>query len=321
MNSTKIRRFTAYCLDLLIITLIATGLFQIKKLHPYADKYEKAYEEYENYVEQVSTPNEREDDTLIAYYDLNLKEEDVKKIQEDLENSKNIKKVKLVKSDDITEDEEDEVLLSLKDYFKDNETKGALVITLDDIKKKDDVIKTVQEIENIDDVREYDDGITSFEEMNKDELDKHLDKTGSLLRDVDFYGISYNVCWLLVVILYFTFFPYFNKGMTIGKRIVKLKMVRSDDENKKVALWQYFLKAILCPVYGTGALSNSLTFLVMIITPLFLDGSSFAYTTTYINLAICILCYAEAIMIAFRKDGLGISDKLLKVKVTDYVRN
>ena len=109
MNSTKIRRFTAYCLDLLIITLIATGLFQIKKLHPYADKYEKAYEEYENYVEQVSTPNEREDDTLIAYYDLNLKEEDVKKIQDDLENSKNIKKVKLVKSEDIKEDEYVEV--------------------------------------------------------------------------------------------------------------------------------------------------------------------------------------------------------------------
>ena len=59
----------------------------------------------------------------------------------------------------------------------------------------------------------------------------------------------------------------------------------------------------------------------IIITPLVLDGANFAYATTYINLAISLLCYIDVFMIAFRKDGLGISDKLARVKVIDYVRN
>ena len=45
MNNIKLRRFTAYCLDLLLITLIAAGLFQIKFLHPKAEEYDKAYTE------------------------------------------------------------------------------------------------------------------------------------------------------------------------------------------------------------------------------------------------------------------------------------
>ncbi len=326
MNNVKLRRFTAYCLDLLIITLIATGLFEIKALHPYADKYEDAYNEYNDYVTKVreaTTGEKAKEGTLIAYFNSDLSEEDFKKIETDLNKIDNVTDTKLVTKEDISSEEKDKLILSIKDYFNTNENVSAYIVSIKDIDKADDIIKDIQKVENIDETLEYKDSeeIKSIVDMTDSERKEYLAKTGSLLRDVDYYGISYNICWLAVIILYFTLFPYFNKGMTIGKRVVKLQMVRSDDEKKKVSLWQYLVKAILCPIYGTAALSNSLTFIVMVITPLLLDGANFAYVTTYINLAISLICYIDFFVIAFRKDGLGISDKLAKVKVIDYVGN
>ena len=328
MNNVKIRRFTAYCLDLIIVTLIATGLFQIKALHPNADKYESTYKEYSEYVNKVMGANsdeEKEEAALIVYFDNSISEDDTKTLEDKLNEFDNVTDTKLVTKDNISEDEEDKVILLVKDYFEENADLNAYILSINDSTKIDDIIKDIKKLDNVKDTIKYTDEdeekITPLEDMTTKERKAYIAKTGAMLRDVDFYGISYNVCWIAVIILYFTLFPYFNKGMTIGKRVVRLKVVRSDDENKKVKLWQHFVKAIICPIYTTGALSNCFTFIVMIITPLVLDGANFAYATTYINLAISLLCYIDVFMIAFRKDGLGISDKLARVKVIDYVRN
>lgn len=328
MNNVRIRRFTAYCIDLLIITLITVGLFQIKALHPKYDEYNDAYEEYTSYITAVNeagNKDSKKEAFLITYFSDTVIEDDLKNLEKSINKIDTVTDTKLVTLEDVEEPEDDKILQNIKDYFNEHESLSAFVITIEDSKEVEKVTKEINKIEAIDEVVEYQDkdaeDIKPLSEMSDKEREAYLEKAGSLLRKVDYYGISFNVCWLVVVLLYFTLFPFFNKGMTLGKRVVKLQMVRSDDESKKVGLWQYFVKAFLCPIYGTGVLSNTLTFIVTIVTPLLLDGATFATTSTYINLAICILCYIDFFMIAFRKDGLGISDKLAKVKVTDYVRD
>ena len=327
MNNIKLRRFTAYCLDLLLITLIATGLFQIKFLHPKAEEYDKAYKEYTEYNDKINeaSSEDKKEATLITYLSAELEDEQVEDLEKSLNKIDNVTDVKLISLKDIEEDEEDELLLNIKSYLEENKLTNAYIVTIDDDKKTDDVIKNIKKLENVNDATEYKDKnaeeTKSIYDMNAEERKEYLAKAGTLLRDVDYYGISYNACWIAVVILYFTLFPYFNKGMTIGKRIVKLQMVRSDDKNKKVALWQYFIKAISCPLFQSLSLSNCFTFIVLIITPLLFNGSTFAYVTIYVNLTISFICYVDFIMSACRKDNQGISDKLAKVEMIDYVRD
>lgn len=327
MNNIKLRRFTAYCLDLLLITLISAGLFQIKFLHPKAEEYDKAYTEYTEYMDKVNAADSdaKKEATLITYLSADLEEDEVDALEKDLNKIDNVSDVKFVSLEDIKEDEKDKLLLNVKAYLEENELTNAYIVTIDDDKKINDVIKKIKKIDNVNDATEYKDEdaeeIKAISDMNKEEKKAYLEKAGNLLRKVDYYGISYNLCWIIVIILYFTLFPYFNKGMTIGKRIVKLQMVRSDGKNKKVALWQYFVKAVSCPIFQTLSLSNCFTYIVLIITPLLFKGSTFAYITTFVNLAISFVCYADFFMMACRQDNQGISDKLAKVEMIDYVRD
>lgn len=52
MNNIKIKRFTSYLIDLVIITIIVTLLGQIKFLNPYESKYENVAKEYETYYKE-----------------------------------------------------------------------------------------------------------------------------------------------------------------------------------------------------------------------------------------------------------------------------
>ena len=52
MNNIKIKRFTSYLIDLIIITIIVTLLGQIKFLNPYESKYENVAKEYETYYKE-----------------------------------------------------------------------------------------------------------------------------------------------------------------------------------------------------------------------------------------------------------------------------
>lgn len=57
MKNIKIKRFSAYLLDLIIVILITTLLNQINFLNPYKSKYNKVYEKYEEYYKENFNEN------------------------------------------------------------------------------------------------------------------------------------------------------------------------------------------------------------------------------------------------------------------------
>lgn len=331
MKNVKIRRFTAYCIDLLLITFIIYGLYQIKVFHPNAKKYEDATLEYIEYADKILALEDdtiEEPGTVIVYFSNELTEEEINNLNEELNKIDDVDREKLVTREDTNEDTEDKVRLAIKEYFSNNEGVNAYIIGTDDASKVEDIIKDINKLEHISNVLEYIDQDENEEEkpkalseMSANELKEYMNETGDKLQKIYYYGLSYNISWLVVTILYFTLFPYFNNGMTIGKRLFKLRYVRSDNESKKVSLWQYFVKALLCPIYGSASLTSALYFLILVIAPLCINGAAFAYTMTFGNFAIMILCYVDVFMMAFKKDTNGFTDKLAKVKVADYVRN
>lgn len=58
-------------------------------------------------------------------------------------------------------------------------------------------------------------------------------------------NVYYTSVSLIVFVLYFGLLQWIMKGQTIGKKILKLKVVDSTDKEKKVPLWKYFVRAVL----------------------------------------------------------------------------
>ena len=56
------------------------------------------------------------------------------------------------------------------------------------------------------------------------------------------YSISYNIAIIVVIFLYFVLFQKYNGGQTVGKQIMKLKIVNLD--NKDASLGSYMLRVL-----------------------------------------------------------------------------
>lgn len=59
----SLKRIIGYILDIILVTLVATALSNIKQINPYMDKFNETYEEYEKVVEEykkIDTSDESE---------------------------------------------------------------------------------------------------------------------------------------------------------------------------------------------------------------------------------------------------------------------
>ena len=136
---------------------------------------------------------------------------------------------------------------------------------------------------------------------------------GDLFYKVSYYSMSLSITEIVVMILYFTLFPFFYDGQTIGKRLMKIKLV-SKDENK-VKFYKLLLRSLIVPVsaslmmYTVG--SNILVTLLLFV----IKGMKYLYASVAINLLITVFCYADIISMLSNKEQLSLHDKILKTKV------
>ena len=108
---------------------------------------------------------------------------------------------------------------------------------------------------------EYRQAYTQYKELfdeaiNGDNINYKIDtKTEKLMYDISYYGISYTIIEISVIVLYFTLFPTFFGGQTIGKKITKLKVTKNNDEGK-VSFLTCLLRAAIYPIFSTGLFSS-----------------------------------------------------------------
>lgn len=116
-------------------------------------------------------------------------------------------------------------------------------------------------------------------------------------------GISL-VCYLL----YFVGFQKWNKNQTVGKKLMRLKVVNKNNKDD-VRLWQYILRTII--VYNL--LFNSLS----VVVSYMFKGNLFFTTSIITSIIGYVITYVGYIMILFRKDGCGLHDFVSGTKVVE----
>ena len=118
--------------------------------------------------------------------------------------------------------------------------------------------------------------------------------------------IIINTVNVTITIAYFVVFQYMNKGQTIGKKLLKIKVVDKNTE-EHVHFGQCLLRSIII----TNIVSN-----IVSVTLIYILKKG-AYTNTYMIITEIesILTFVSIILVLYRKDGRGAHDMIANTQV------
>lgn len=151
----------------------------------------------------------------------------------------------------------------------------------------DEINNTMNEIVNI----------SSEEEQNLDDLNnKLIDLQYEYQQESKLAsGIS-----LLITFAYFTVFQFLNKGQTIGKKLLKIKVVNK--EEKEPSFVTMFLRTFIVQ----GILTTGLSLIGILV----LDKELYMETYFILNSLMSIFVVVCALMVLYRKDRRGLHDMM-----------
>ena len=162
--------------------------------------------------------------------------------------------------------------------------------------------------------KEYDRAATAYSDLytdymqaiqsNASELEILETELTSLNYDISYFGAPIIIVGIVASILYFIVFEYFNKGQTIGKKLMKIKVVSK--EKGKPSFVQIACRSLIK--------YNILTGSSIIVGTVILILLGLASKEVYIKYAVIIqsldMAFAAGSLICmmFKKDGRGLHD-------------
>ena len=194
-----------------------------------------------------------------------------------------------------------------------------------------------QRIEVMDDIDSaYEDQVISAEELDNlkndytyfgTEFDVLNDKTEVTQEDIDglkesitnsyndqFYDINYsleknmmiyNVIYIVMIIIYFGLLPIFTNGQTIGKRLLRLKVVTKD--GKDAGFVRYTVRSLI--------LYQSVFTIIQMILVGTLSVDNYYTAIDFVTIARDLVYYVILFMVMVRIDGRGLHDFIAGTKV------
>lgn len=156
---------------------------------------------------------------------------------------------------------------------------------------------------------EYQEVINDYNEKKITE-DEVLEYQKEYIYKATKYGVSTNIVVILVIFAYFGLFQKFNNGQTLGKKIMKIKVVSNSD--KKLSVWSYFLRIL--PTYYIF-IGSVIPIIITSILVFIIGSSHFASINSvvvYLFFGIAIMSF---VMMNIRKDKRGLHDLISGTKV------
>ena len=161
---------------------------------------------------------------------------------------------------------------------------------------------------NVDKRNELNEELTNFMlEISESEIytEEQADKLLDIEYRIEKESMVVNSISLLVIIAYFVIFQFLNNGQTIGKKLLKLKVI--SDNNKKINILQIVLRTIIIYCVITELLN-------LIFINVF-DKMTYLEISSTINMIRTIFIIVSMLFILYRKDKKGLHDLMSKTHV------
>lgn len=141
-------------------------------------------------------------------------------------------------------------------------------------------------------------------------IDEYKDETYKLNYELQKENITVNIVTITLYIGYFVVFATLNKGQTLGKKLLKIRVVNKN--NDKPSIWNMLVRSLL--IY------NIISILFSTVAVNFLNINTFTYIYTtlgYIEYFVIIISF---FMVIYKKDGRGLHDMMAGTNVIEEVK-
>ena len=136
--------------------------------------------------------------------------------------------------------------------------------------------------------------------------EKYIEEYNNLLYESQKNNVIANSCQVILFIAYFAVFQTLNKGQTIGKKLLKIRVV-DNETNNPVNMKQIILRSLF--IYNV--ISMILSILLVYIIP----KNNYFVGVSLITIIESIFIIITTIMVVYRKDKRGLHDIIGKTKV------
>lgn len=134
---------------------------------------------------------------------------------------------------------------------------------------------------------------------------EYMNRLMDVVYDIDYSSVISMIVEVVVIILYFVVFQCYNKGQTIGKKLMHIRVVSNDDSELTVN--HYLMRSVII---------NSLFLNILIIgMVLFMNRQLYGYFSYVLQGIQVVVIIVSAFMVMCRSDGRGIQDYLGNTKV------
>ena len=141
-------------------------------------------------------------------------------------------------------------------------------------------------------------------------IDEYKDETYKLNYELQKENIIVNIVTITLYIGYFVVFATLNKGQTLGKKLLKIRVVNKN--NDKPSIWNMLVRSLF--IYNI----ISILFSTVAVNLLNINTFTYIYTTLgYIEYFVIIISF---FMVIYKKDGRGLHDMIAGTNVIEEVK-
>lgn len=138
-------------------------------------------------------------------------------------------------------------------------------------------------------------------------ITNYLFHFSEIQQDLDKENIVSGMINLIFILIYFVLIPYFMEGKTFGKYMMKIRVVSMDES--EASLKSLFLRNVIL----NGLLYSILSLLFIYLIP----GMTYFFMITILGIIQFTLVILSAFMVLYRKDGIGLHEKISHTKVIE----
>lgn len=140
------------------------------------------------------------------------------------------------------------------------------------------------------------------------EDEEYLEKVNDISYVLNKESLSVSIVTVVITTIYFVVIAYYMNGQTLGKKLMKIKIISTSDS--KLSMNKLLLRSLI--------IDSILLNVISILTILFMSKSLYLKTYDIISTIFGIIYIGIFAMILFRQDGMGLHDIIAKTKVVSF---
>ena len=136
-------------------------------------------------------------------------------------------------------------------------------------------------------------------------MEEYVNQMVDISYDISRQTVIISIVTIVISLLYYVVYPCYNNGQTFGKKLMKIKIKKTND--KELTMNDLLIRSMI----NNSILVN----IINVALVLFLGKNLYLSTSSFVSIIQYLVLTISLIMIAFTKNAQGLHDKVVHTEV------